>query len=279
MISFYWFEIDFDWWAIIYNLSRAEVLAEDEDAGVWNTEMRTLESGTQDLAHDEQCSDWKTEKFLYNFCSSISCGFVMSLFELSEGVMFYLHGICISKSLEVLSVCSSFTQFYSPIKSNKSMIKHAWFYVTRPCNFWQNVTVRCCLYFHGWEWGVSQRGDIVNQPLITGFYFSLLGPRLLVTDSRYSTGVTQDGVTSQRAAPHSASSPQSVTWLPAIILVALQWSWRSELGGFAAPRMISLLQLCGEEVCRSFKMEKPLNISPRVKPDVCWCGNVTWERN
>ena len=50
----------------------------------------------------------KAEKCLYNFCSSISCGFVLSLLELSKGVMLYLHGICNNEGLEAFSFCSSF---------------------------------------------------------------------------------------------------------------------------------------------------------------------------
>ena len=48
----------------------------------------------------------KAEKCLHNFCSSISCGFVLSLCELSKGVMLYLHGICNNEGLEALSICS-----------------------------------------------------------------------------------------------------------------------------------------------------------------------------
>ena len=78
-----------------------------EDAEVWK--LRTgefnkllLKSSCRLILQSE-----KAEKCLDNFCSSISCGFVLSLSELSEGVMLYLHGICNTEGLEAFSICSS----------------------------------------------------------------------------------------------------------------------------------------------------------------------------
>ena len=111
MISFYWFEIDMEWsWAIIYNLSWEEVLAGDErkeDAGVWNLISREFNKLLSKSLWRVILQSEKAEKCLYNFCSSISCGFVLSLFELSEGVMLYLHGICNTEGLEAFSICFS----------------------------------------------------------------------------------------------------------------------------------------------------------------------------
>ena len=108
--------------------------------------------------------------------------------------------------------------------------------MTDSCKLWQNVTVRCCLYFHGWEWGVSQSGDIVNQPLITSFCFSLCPwPQAPEELNRCNT----------RWGDQSACSPghesvvretlhrnhnQRVQSL-VIIFVTLKHAWRSELGG------------------------------------------------
>ena len=109
MISFYWFEIDMEWRAIIYNLSRAEVMAGDEteDAEVWNLKSGEFNKLLSSIFWRVILQSEKAEKCLYNFCSSISCGFVLSLFELSEGVMLYLHGICNTEGLEAFSICSS----------------------------------------------------------------------------------------------------------------------------------------------------------------------------
>ena len=115
MISFYWFEIDMEWsGAIIYNLSRAEVLAGDEskeDAGVWNLSSGEFNKLLSKSLWRVILQSEKAEKCLYNFCSSISCGFVLSLFELSEGVMLYLHGICNTEGLEAFSICFSLFSF------------------------------------------------------------------------------------------------------------------------------------------------------------------------
>ena len=104
-----------NWYGVIRShhlqfITGEEVLAGDErkeDAEVWK--LRTgefnkllLKSSWRVILQSE-----KAEKCLDNFCSSISCGFVLSLSELSEGVMLYLHGICNTEGLEAFSICSS----------------------------------------------------------------------------------------------------------------------------------------------------------------------------
>ena len=126
MISFYWFEIDMEWsGAIIYNLSRAEVLAGDEskeDAGVWNLGAGEFNKLLSKSLWRVILQSEKAEKCLYNFCSSISCGFVLSLFELSEGVMLYLHAICNTEGLEAFSICFSLFSFVLNLETPHSRV-------------------------------------------------------------------------------------------------------------------------------------------------------------
>ena len=103
-----------NWYGVIRShhlqfITGEEVMAGDErkeDAEVWNLRSGEfnkllLKSSWRVILQSE-----KAEKCLYNFCSSISCGFVLSLSELSEGVMLYLHGICNTEGLEAFSICS-----------------------------------------------------------------------------------------------------------------------------------------------------------------------------
>ena len=113
MISFYWFENDMEWQERSFTIYHGrklwrEMRLRKEDAEVWDQENfywnKLLSSifWRRVILQSE-----KAEKCLYNFCSSISCGFVLSLLELSEGVMLYLHGICNTEGLEAFSICSS----------------------------------------------------------------------------------------------------------------------------------------------------------------------------